>query len=339
MNELGEKGYVAIKGRMYSTEKKYYSIFLIVVNKNEHSIDAISGVISLSKQVYEILPSQSVSDFDSRINKIKFDGQYVLSSTKNLEELLINISKDQSLYKELERYTIEKSISRVELILKSFFSKVLDDNSISIELGMENITGNEVNMNTQAFEELPLSSLDEIDSPEPNMDAGTKQDSDGNVILNLDLVLAPAGGRLVNDLRIRDKIMVRILPNSRKANYFIDLYKLRKKDKQILPIPAEVKSIKEYEKKIELMVKIDDNIFGRVIEKERVLVRLFDPQKFEALPRKSQPTVDISQFAPASNKINKGEPGIDEKKSSKIMIIAGIVSLILLFLVFTVLLT
>ena len=324
---------------MYSLEKKYYGIFVIVVNQNKHSVEAASVVISLSAQVYEILPSQSVSKFDSQINKIKFDGQYALSATETLEESLNNISKDQSFYQEIEYYVIDKNVERLEPILKNFFSKVLEDDSVNLELAMEDTTVNELSTHTQSSQDEHTDSLNTIDISDPNTASeGFDQSVEEDFLLDLDLVLAPVGGRLVNKLKIGDKIMARIRPNKTPANHFINLYKLKDEGKQIIPIPVEVKSIKEVGKKIELLVKIDDHVPGKVVEEEKVLVKLFDPKKYKKFSKGFQSKVDDPLNAISKPGIGQKKPTTMEKKSSRIVIIGIVTTFILIFLLLAIVL-
>ena len=337
MAGLNEKGYFALKARMYSVEKKYYGIFLLILSENEHSTGSASAVISLSPQVYKILPSQKVSDFEDRIQKIKFDGQYALSATKVLEESLVNISQDKSFYQEVENDLVSRDEAHLASVLRSFISKVLEDNSINVELGMESVNRYEFDMNVKTTESSGTDSLGETDG-EVSMEGNT--DDTKNVfqiekkgsILDLNLVLDPVGGRLVSKLNIGDIIMVRVLPNSSAANHFINIYKLRSGGDQILPIPVEVKSINNLDNKIELQVKIDDNTFGRVIEEEKILVKMYDSMKYRNLLEDNSKTSIEKKLG---NNMSKEK----EKKSLHIIVIGAIVIFVLFFLILALILS
>ncbi len=113
---------------------------------------------------------------------------------------------------------------------------------------------------------------------------GPQQDNPVNenaTVLQVSPILSPVKGIPVTDLKIGNKIMVKIELVSEKANYYIHLYKL-KEDGVIRPLPAEVVDIKSYSSDgaIEIMAKIDEGVFGKCVEEEiQVKVRIFDPKE------------------------------------------------------------
>ena len=101
-------------------------------------------------------------------------------------------------------------------------------------------------------------------------DISQKIASEEGVTLNIQLILAPVSGKPIYELKIGDYIMCKIIANTDRANYFIDLLDLRI-DNLIKPVPSKVIDIKSEGKgqPLEIITEIGPGIYGKCIEDER----------------------------------------------------------------------
>lgn len=109
--------------------------------------------------------------------------------------------------------------------------------------------------------------------------AQTEGQSPDGLYLPIKLLLDPVAGRNVTELKTGDKLMVGIVPDSERANYFIDIMKLRGENGKLKPASLEISQINYIGTNIEIIGKLDEGVFGKVVEEEKILVRLYDPQR------------------------------------------------------------
>jgi hypothetical protein len=129
-------------------------------------------------------------------------------------------------------------------------------------------------------------------------------------------VLAPVKGKPLFELKIGDKIMIRLDGSNPQARRYIEMYKLNV-DSSVKPMPGEVVDIKADSKTspIEILLKIDEHLYARCSEEERqVKLRLYD-QRLDGTYRKvSTGDVRVQQDS---------QP---EQKSSATMLMLGLVA-------------
>ena len=136
---------------------------------------------------------------------------------------------------------------------------------------------------------------------------------------------------LVYELKIGDKIMTKIVPNSDSANYYIDQLNLRIEDR-IKPIPSTVIEIKSESRAdpLEILVQLAPGIYGSCIEDERqVKLRLYDPSidgAFVKGAKKAKDNIIEESETSMAEKIEKGMPKLS-------LIIGGLLVIILLFMI------
>ena len=91
-------------------------------------------------------------------------------------------------------------------------------------------------------------------------------------------MLDPIKGKSISKLKEGEKIFIRILPDSERANYCIQLYKLRE-DKEIRPVPGSIQAIKRFNKIVEITLQLEDTLFCKVKEEANVMVKMAHPNE------------------------------------------------------------
>lgn len=149
-------------------------------------------------------------------------------------------------------------------------------------------------------------------------------------------ILSPVKGKPLYELKIGDKIMARIVPNSDRANYFIDLMDLRT-DGGLKPIPCEIIDIKSGGKNapVDILMQIGPGIYGKCSESEKqVKLRIYDP-----LTDGPQVTKVDGKKVLKKTPVAETQPGKGMSTSSYIIIglfvIILIIFILLLFLSFS----
>ncbi len=295
-----------------------------------------SIVLSLYSELYNIDPSiYSYKDFNTKIRRMKLKGQYVQSKTLKLQNALNDISNDQEFSRKVSVFCQMKSLHEISNTFATFFKRILEDNSLKLETNLEDIT--ETDMIAEKEKE-ELKNDEEIfnESEGHNTSNLSQIEKDsGNVILNANFILAPVDGKHVTKLKKGDMVLIKILNTSQKANYFIDSLKL-KKDDQIIPVPAKVISIDMYTGKAEVLTQVQDNVYGRIIEEENILIKMYHGEKI--LPDSTMANIQAisketdekdTQKEIASKNI---EVTTKEKRAGMFMLYSGVITVILFFL-------
>jgi hypothetical protein len=117
---------------------------------------------------------------------------------------------------------------------------------------------------------------------------------DDAVILSVKPIVAPVRGKPIYELRVGDKLMVYVQPQSDRANYYIDLLELRE-DKEIKPTPGEVIDIKAGSGKnssTDILTLISPGIYGKFTEAEKqVKLKMYNPEIDGPMAKKKQGVV------------------------------------------------
>jgi hypothetical protein len=124
------------------------------------------------------------------------------------------------------------------------------------------------------------------------------------VILPVKPIVAPVKGKPIYELRVGDKLMVYVQPQSDRANYYIDLLELRE-DKEIKPTPGEIIDIKAGSGKnnpTDILTLISPGIYGKFTEAEKqVKLKMYNPE-IDGPMAKKKPGVVGDKWAGDSTK-------------------------------------
>ena len=303
----------AIKGRFKASEQKVFGLFFLILNNESSFVDTAGIIASIHSEIYDTDLSDSFHDFENRITMLKYKGNYHQKVTLDLQDTLKSVALDQEFYEDLKKSAAKGNKNGVKHSIVTLISRVLHDSTVIAEVSLEDVTHEQVKAANSTPAEEPVQA-----------DSAPKTDG---VTLDVSLVLAPVGGKLVTDLSPGDRIMVRIAPSSDKSEYFIDLLNLRG-EKGVKPVAAKVVSLDEGSGVTSVRVQIDDGVFGKVSEEEKVLVRL------------AEETSDTAGKKPSSKSSSKkpsattSKPRSIEKRSGILFKVALGVAVMLLLLVF-----
>ena len=315
MNDL-----LAIKGRFKAPETKLFGLYLLMLNQDGGFIENTAIISSVHPEIYNETLKTGFSSFEDKINRLQYDGRCKQDSTYDLQEALKSVILDEESYKDLDKSVKKKDMKGIAHFMSTLISRVLHDPQVTTDIEIQNVTNQDLEKARKEAEAAEADSKPAASATPPE-----------ETTLDISLVLAPVGGKLVTDLKPGEKIMVKILPVNDRAEYYFNLLGLRN-EKRISPAPAELISITEGLAGSEIKVKIADGVFGKVTEEEKVLVRLYDENDEAKKEEKKKPGAKQRTSAQKSR-----TPLSTEKRSDLFFKLFLAIAVILLLLIIWVL--
>ncbi len=288
---LGESNYIILKGRFKSKTNNLYGLTLITFSP-EADIESFNTVVSTFSTVFDMEPHIGWERYEETILDLKWKGNFNSSMTSALMDHFKGVSKDEAMNRQIFESVYNYDYDSVEIFLTDILYRVVHDKNLVLEIGIQEVEKAEYLASKEKKQALAK-------SPASATGKGLNIE-EGSVILPLQPILAPVKGKPLYELKIGDKIVSKILPNSDRENYFIDLLDLRVEG-HIKPVAGEVIDIKANSRSdpLEILVQLAPGIYGKIIEDERqVKIRIYDPQIDGPMSKKSISDVQISRATP-----------------------------------------
>lgn len=309
-----EDSIIILKARFKSNSLSLYGILLIIFNRNQ-DLDSYNAVVSTFSNVYDLEPHVGWDRFEESILDVKWKGSFNNSMTSSLMDHINSIAKDENLKTQLYDYLNNYDYDNAEVMIYDTINRIIHDKNLIIEIGIQEVTPDEFKETKEKRSKSPASS---DKSPV----------EDGSAILPVEPILSPVKGKPLYELKIGDKIMARIVPNSDRANYFIDLLDLRA-DGSFRPIPCEIIDIKSGGKNapVDILTQIGPGIYGKCSEEERqVKLRIYDPIS-------DGPQVTKVDGTKVTRKMPVAEKSGDQSMSKTSYLIIGLFVIILIIFI------
>jgi len=309
-----EGNILIVKGRFKSTSMNLYGLFLLTFNAMK-KLDTHQVIVSSYSDMYDLEPNTPWHKFEEYIVDRKWKGNFNNSMTASIMEAFNKISDDVRNLKILYDNVYNYDYDQMDLILYDMINRIIHDKNLVMESLIQEISLQEL----QSVKE-------DRSKPQDTDEPGEKKNPQGT-ILQIKPVLAPLNGKPIYELRIGDKIMIKIIPSSNKENYYIDLYNLRD-DKGIRTIPASVIDIKSSAGKnnpIEILAEIAPGVYGQCLEDEKLIkLKMYDPKSDSTINDKNRPAVKKDNSASSTNN--------DAAGSGKSIMIMAALFVVILFL-------
>jgi hypothetical protein len=305
--------FVVLKGRARSENLNFYGIFIIIVDRELKVLEKAEAIVSRIPTFYNSAINRSWQEVYKELLQLSFEGKNISNISKSLiagvEKLFLNedinylcslVDSDFDKFQTLLSENINRALINGDCKLEIF---KYDEDSIELQ------ATNSVNVNVDAL----LSIQDEdigFDIPP------------GAMLIPLKPALAPVSGKPIYEIVPQDNIYVYIDSTFNRAKEFLQYFNAISDDK-ILPIKGEVVEVRiDLNNNYILLIKLDDNTYGKLVEEEKVKVKIVAENVLN---------FDTKDVQVKSSNVKK------EKKSSKaqnafIYILLGIVGF--LFIVF-----
>ncbi len=299
-----------------------YGLFLLTFNAMK-KLDSHHAIVSSYSDMYDLEPGTPWHKFEEYIVDRKWKGNFNNSMTASIMDAFTNISNDVRNLKTLYDNVYNYDYDQMDLIIYDIINRIIHDKNLVMESLIQEISLQEL----QSVKE-------DRSKPQNEDDEKLKKDPNGT-ILQVKPILAPLNGKPIYELRIGDKIMVKIIPSTSKENYYIDLYNLRD-EKNIKTIPATVIDIKSSAGKnnpIEILAEIMPGVFGLCKEDEKLIkLRMYDPKADSGINEKPKTAVKKESSSSNTNAETKGS-------GKSIAIMAALFTVILFLFILLILLS
>ena len=277
--------FIIIKGRFKALSMNLYGLFIIIFNQDKR-IDTYNIAVSTFSNIYENEPHLPWDKYEQMILELKWKGNFNANLTSSIMDNFKEISAEDIKTNQLYDYANSYDYNSLDTYLFDTINRVVHDKNLVLETSIQEVTAEEF----AQTKEKRYNKAEEKSTSETELEEGA-------VILNIQPILAPVKGKPIYELKIGDRIMTKIIPNTDRANYFIDLLGLRVEN-HIKPIATEVIDIKSDGKSepLEILTRIGPGIYGKCIEDERqVKLRLYDalidgPLTQKVIPKQTQPS-------------------------------------------------
>lgn len=318
IDPITENNILIVKARFKSTTSNLYGLLLVIFNAHDKTIDNCNIVVSSFSDIYDLEPHTPWDRYEERIVNQIWKGNYNKNMTSSMIDQFRRLTDEPRQLELLYDSAFNYDYGSLDITLFDLVNRIVHDKHMVMETGIQEITIDEFHTARNSRDKEPK---------EDAAPAGGDNLEDGAIILPIKGIVAPVKGKPIYDIKIGDRIMVKIQPVSDRANYFIDTMKLRM-DNEVLPTPAEVVDLKAGTGKndpIEIITQLGPGLFGRLIEEElQVKLRMYNPTVDKTVKPEGS-----SRPAPEIKPIDSPEEKQDTSRSMLIifvlfMIILGI---------------
>jgi len=273
--DIKSEGRILLIKAKFRTDSGRQHLFgqLFIILTNMEALKNYHAIISHRNETYDMELHANWDKYEEFIVECKWKGLFSLNMTNLLNIHLEKFKTDRNLYKSLYQHTVNRDYNKLDIMLYGLISQVLHEKNIRIESIIQEISAKEY-IDVLKTRSKPVETVLQPSSTD-------SKKTDDFVILKVKPVLAPVTGKPVYMLKLDDTIMVKILPDPANQEEYTEIFK-SKENGVIRSIPAGVIDIKYGSGKnnpCEILVKIDDNIFGKIVEDERhIKLKIYDPK-------------------------------------------------------------
>jgi hypothetical protein len=318
--------YYFLKGRFKSSAINLYGIFLVVFNPQK-MMETHNAVVSTFSNLFDFEPHLEWTVFEDKITEFRWKGNCNTNMTSAIINIFETINKDPRLRDEMYGMISSYNYSQMEVTLFDHFNRIIRDKNAILETSIQEASLEEV---TKIRESRTKTHEDKTQKPEaaPAYDFEVEE---GSTVIPTSLVLSPVRGKLLYELKIGDKIMLRFNPKSEIGNFYNEYFNLKTPEGKIKAVPGEVIDIKSDAKTlpVNILTRIDERIYGVATEEERhVRVCTYDP-KVDGIFK-----MPGKKIAAPPTTARAATPTPEKKYSSMTYFLLGFIAFVLMLLLF-----
>ncbi len=319
--------FIFLKVRVSSEDKGIYGLFYILFDPAIKSYKKMDMLISHYQSLLDEVapddkwPSFSWSALEDMINYIRYSGQFADNVTRNLYKTLEKTLESADVENILPM-VIKHDVEELDFKFTQIFRTELGGGQFKFDFNFETATEEELDLKNQLKEEAFVAEQDYRETQTHVFEEEKHKTLSDSALINISFVLSPVSGIPINNLKIGDKIMVRIDIGNPKGRYFAKLVSTLD-DTGSAPIPSIVEKISQSPTgEYFIITKIQSGIYGKVSESEKVNIKRFDPK-------------DHKESTPIDSKANQQSVKASSQYGSNsklIYIILGIAFLLLVLI-------
>ncbi|HPO46959.1 MAG TPA: DUF4899 domain-containing protein, partial [Spirochaetota bacterium] len=211
--------YLVVKGRFKSQSLNLYGIFFVVFD-TEGSIENQNIIVSTFSNAFELEPHVGWERYEENIMELKWKGNFNSSMSSSLIDQLKAVATQPNLNSQLYESASGYDYDRVEIFFSDMLYRIVHDKNLILEIGIQEVTEEEFKAARERRQQA-------VETPAAQAAKKGYNVEDGSVILPLQPILAPVKGKPLYELKIGDRIMAKIVANSEREKYFIEILNLR----------------------------------------------------------------------------------------------------------------
>ncbi|TGN21104.1 hypothetical protein [Leptospira idonii] len=264
--------YYSLKVILRDEANMVYTMIAVVLDPVEIEAIKFEGVSSGSPLV--LLPIKSTfQDFYNRTQRVIYKGDQLKNITKSLHEILKSSFQSESFLEELLHYIDHNLVDRLQFIFGQIHNRTAGNSNPKIEIHYELIEKRDLEKTTIDEEELAKKEAVPVIVPATS---GFQIPPDKQLI-QFRFQLSPVNGTPLVDLKPGDNVYVRLLPGDPITNAIIESMELKDDAGTIKQIPAKIVNISNTKNVSEVVIKINEQIYGKIVEEENsVKIKTFD---------------------------------------------------------------
>ncbi len=305
--------FIVLKGRTKSENMNFYGVFIIILDSELKIMEKCDVNVSRIPTFYNSSITRSWQEVHSEIQQLSFEGKNIATYSK-------------SIVAGIEKFFLNEDISYLISLINDDFEKfqtlLLENINRTFGNGdckAEIIKYFEDNLDTQSTTTVTFNTDALLEATDENLDFDLPA---GVNLIPLKPALAPVSGKPIYEIIPGDLIYVYIDSAFDRAKDYIKYFNAITDDK-IIPIKGEVIEVRiDLNNNYILLIKLDENTYGKLIEEEKVKIKMFTEQVAMFDAAKVQ----------AKSETTKKEKKVSKAQTSLIYILLGIVGF--LFIVF-----
>lgn len=269
-----------------------------IVDENSGRSESQEIVASSSSSILNITPRATYKDFANKIQNVVYTGKQLKNISKNLQDQFRKTFSNEGFLEELFHYIDIQDFSKMSYLFEQIFVKAAGSGSYSIQIGTDKIQRQDLDKTTlPATGEEPVAEVaTDGGQAAPGAETNTPVVSDippGARVVKFKFLLSPVSGTPVTELGPGSPIVVRLTQGDNATNDAIMSLNLRGEDGVIKPLPCTIHKITHKGNQSDVIIKINDNLYGKYTEEENsVKVRT---ALVEFKPRDGKPNQNVDK--------------------------------------------
>lgn len=267
----------AIKGRFKSDLRKVYGIFIVFLDAETENVLRSHVVLSKEGWIYNIDLNQGVMELEDYIYHTEFRIETIPTLTKDLNDH----------FKEKLRFDLLKSIlaaivadqpGDIVELMRGMIASQLADRELDMVIKTEKISRVrfeklEKNQPKEKSDAAAAPADGEAPADDSGAGAAEGEAKEKVLILKTDVVLAPTNGTRVVDLKLGDKIYLKIIDNSPQGRYIANL--LKGDSPTPVPVLVPIEELTHTDSgRCSIITKFGPGVFGRAVVNEGLMIKV-----------------------------------------------------------------
>ncbi len=241
--------------------QRTHVLFCAVANQQKNTVEKFEALVSYSPELINIQTDFTYKDVVSKIQKFMIEGNYVQNATLSFTNTFKNSITNESFLMEFIYYIQTENGDKLNELLKQQLVKILGKNDVYINSKFYPISKDDMDKIHDSKFQDATNEVSQVNDSASVIPAGA-------IVTNFSFVLSPVNGTRADELKVNDKVMIKISPENEVSNNVINLLSLKDDAGIIRHAPATIAEIKRNQGEIFYIVKIIDGVFAKYVETE-----------------------------------------------------------------------